>query len=76
MVDAAQRMRRLRDRRRSGIRVLPVEVSIDTVEILVELGYIDVEQTQDVQRVKEALARFIEETAQAVTRNGVTLDLW
>jgi hypothetical protein len=69
-------MRRLRDRRRSGIRVLPVEVSIDTVEILVELGYIDREQAQDVHQVREALARFIEDTAQAVTRNKTTLDVW
>ena len=43
----AERMRRLRERREVGIRVLPVEVCIDTVEALVELDYLAPEDVGD-----------------------------
>lgn len=69
-------MRRLRDRREAGIRVLPVEVQIDTVETLIELDYLDVEHASDLEAVATSLARFIEDCTDSVTRNAITLDAW
>lgn len=76
MTSTAERMKKLRERRSSGIRVLPIEVQIETVETLVELDYLEVEDAHDFERVAEALARFINDTTDAVTGNGITLDAW
>lgn len=75
-MSGADRMRTMRDRRVAGIRVLPIEVQIETVETLVELDYIEVEEAYDPSSVAEALGRFIEDTASAVTCHGITLDSW
>ncbi|MCP5165583.1 MAG: hypothetical protein H6988_13005 [Pseudomonadales bacterium] len=72
----AERMRRLRERREVGIRVLPVEVCIDTVEALVELDYLAPEDVGDLARVAGAVARFIADATDSVTCNAITLDAW
>jgi hypothetical protein len=74
--DAALRMRKSRQRRREGVRVLRVEVGIDTVEALLELDYLCVEDIQDFSAVAEALSNFIESTTDAVACNGITLNDW
>jgi hypothetical protein len=73
---AALRMRKSRQRRREGVRVLRVEVGIDTVEALLELDYLRVEDIQDFSAVAEALSNFIESTTDAVACNGITLSDW
>lgn len=72
----AERMKKLRERRHLGIRVLPVEVCIDTVEVLIELDYLAVEDAGHLDRIADALAKFIEDVAQSVTCNEITLDAW
>ncbi|MAL94059.1 MAG: hypothetical protein CME40_03115 [Haliea sp.] len=76
MTTAAERMRKLRERRVAGIRVLPIEVQIDTVETLIELNYLAVEEAHDLERTAKALARFIEDAAGSVTSHAITLDAW
>lgn len=73
---AAARMRKSRERRKDGYRVLRVEVHIDVVETLIELGYLDVSKLRDLDSVAMALARFIETVSSEVTCNAVTLDSW
>ena len=72
--NAAQRMRRLRYRRALGIRVLPVEVSIDVVEVLVEHGYLEPDDWRDTEKVAEAASQLLEQTAEQVTRHGVIIE--
>lgn len=76
MQKPAERMRKLRERRQSGIRVLPIEVQIDTVETLIELDYLNVDDVFDLDRVAAALARFVEDSISTVTCNEITLDAW
>lgn len=74
--NAAERMRRSRERRRDGVRSLRVEVHIDTVEMLVETDYLSVEDVGNFDAVSDALARFIGDSTDAVTCNEITLDGW
>lgn len=76
MTDPATRMRKSRERKRAGFRVLRVEVCIDTVEALIELDYLEVGSEHDFDAVSAALARFIEDTTDTVTCNAITLDAW
>lgn len=76
MGDAADRMRRLRARRREGVRVLPVEIGIEVVETLLEIDYLQVEDVGDLTAVATAVARFVEDMTESVTRHEITLDTW
>ena len=53
---AAERQRRHRDRRRAGIFVVPVEVTGEMVEALVERGDLDEPNSSDLDCVGEAIA--------------------
>lgn len=75
-MNAATRMRKSRARKVLGLRVLRVEVSIDTVEALVNLDYLSVESVNNLEAVASALADFIEDSTGAVACNGVTLNSW
>jgi hypothetical protein len=74
--DAAERVRKMRERRKEGIRVLRVEVQIETVETLVEHDYLSVEDTRNLDAVQAALSQFINDYASAVTSNSILLDTW
>lgn len=76
MTASAERMRRLRERRSEGIRVLPVEVSIDTAEVLIELSYLDPTDVRDMKKVSAAAAQFVADMTDAVTRNEIVLSDW
>lgn len=76
MTSPAERMRKLRERRGAGIRILPIEVQIDTVEVLIELDYLAVEDAHNLDQAARALARFIEDATSSVTCNAITLDAW
>lgn len=76
MSTPAERMRKLRERREAGIRVLPVQISIETVEALVELDYLKVEDAHDFHQISDALARFLEDATDSVTCHSITLDAW
>ncbi|MBA6412382.1 hypothetical protein H2508_04580 [Parahaliea sp. F7430] len=69
-------MRKLRERRAEGIRVLQVEVGIETAEMLIETDYLSVDQAHDYVQVSRALARFIEDATESVTSHSITLDAW
>lgn len=56
--------------------MLPVEVSIDTVEVLVEMDYISPDDFGDHDLVAKATARFLSDMAEAVTCHEITLDSW
>jgi len=53
-----------------------VEVNIDVVEVLLELNYLDVVDVHDLTAVASAVTRFVEDSAGAVTCNGITLNSW
>lgn len=76
MTDPATRMRKSRERKRAGRRVLRVEVYLDTVETLIELDYLEPGRERDYEAVSAALARFIEDTTDSVTSNAITLSEW
>lgn len=75
-MSAADRMRKTRERKALGLRVLRVEVSLDTVETLIELDYLSVENVHDLGAVSNALANYIDDSVQAVACNGITLNSW
>ncbi len=75
-MNSATRMRKLRARRALGLRVLRVEVNIDTVETLIELDYLSVESVHNLDAVASALSNFIEDSTEAVTGHGITLNSW
>tara|TARA_R100000005_G_scaffold75323_1_gene42510 strand:- start:6543 stop:6773 length:231 start_codon:yes stop_codon:yes gene_type:complete len=76
MTSPAERMKKLRERRSAGIRVMAVEVQIDTVEALIELDYLSVEDAHDLGEAAKALTRFIEDATSSVTSNAITLNAW
>ncbi len=53
---AAVRMRRYRDRRRSGARCFHGDVPGDVVDILIEKGWLDANEATDPQRLGEVVA--------------------
>lgn len=58
---AAERMRRLRERRHAGLRVLPIEVSLDElVERLVARGDLAPDDADNVDEIGRAVAEIVE----------------
>jgi hypothetical protein len=55
----ALRMRRSRERRRSGVRIIPLEVKDSGIEILVRKGYLRPEQHNDAEAIKRALGKVL-----------------
>ena len=76
MSSSAERMKRTRYRRAMGIRVVPIEVSVDAAEVLVEMEYIAPNEVRDGEKLAAALSRFVEDQSEGVARHGVTLDCW
>ncbi len=66
-IPAKERQRRFRDRRRRGVFVVPVEVTGEIVEALVDQGALDEAGARDLDSVGEAIA--------AAARRGLRLDL-
>ena len=62
---AAARMRRLRERRVRGCRVVQVEVDIDSLESLERLGLVGPEEADDPGALAFALAMLLEEAIES-----------
>ena len=62
---AAERMRRLRERRARGARVVAVEVDVDLLEILDQLWLVDPDETGDPSALSFALLMLLSEAAEA-----------
>jgi hypothetical protein len=58
--NAAERMRRTRGRRRDGFRCVGVEIHVDEVERLIELGLLEAEHRHDPEAIAEALYKVLE----------------
>jgi len=56
----AERARRYRERQKCGIRVVPVELDIDTLENLIARGRLDAECATDERLLAESLALLLE----------------
>jgi hypothetical protein len=72
----ADRMRKHRERRREGLKMFSIPVSIDVAEVLIERGYLEVIDVHDKSKVAEALGKFLSDVCDSVTRNEITLDGW
>jgi hypothetical protein len=59
---AAERMRRHRQRRRNGLRCLPVEISETDIEGLTRLGLLPAEMRNDLSAVVSALYKHLDHT--------------
>jgi hypothetical protein len=57
---AAARMRRVRQRRRSGLRFLTIELRKSEITALIRSGYLRSDQTADNEAIKTALYSFFE----------------
>jgi hypothetical protein len=55
----ARRMRRCRERRRNGIRIIPIEVKDSGIDILAAKGYLRPEERNDPEAIKRALGRLL-----------------
>ena len=75
MANAAERMKRLRERRARGVRVIPVEVDSDLLETLEQLGLVDPDETDDPGALSFALAMLLEEAAEARRRRTEVFSL-
>ncbi len=62
---AAGRMRRLRERRARGARVVAVEVDVDLLENLVRLGLVDRDEVDDPAALAFALYMLLEEAVES-----------
>lgn len=62
---AAQRMRRLRERRSRGVQMVQIEIDGDLLAALGELGLIDPDEAADSEALAFALAMLLEEAAEA-----------
>jgi hypothetical protein len=70
----AERHKRTRLRRKLGLTVVPVEVSGDMIELLIERGLLARDASDNAQRVGEAITRMLDQTtraAAAVFKPGV-----
>ena len=65
--DAAERMRRHRQRRRNGLRCLPVEISETDIEGLTRLGLLPAEMCNDMNAVISALYKHLDRTLGATS---------
>ena len=73
---AAERKRRSRERRKSGYRSLSVDVYVGVVETMIEMDYLQVTEVRDLLAVSSALTKFIEDYAESVTSDQITLNDW
>ena len=55
----ALRMRRSRERRRNGVRIIPLEVKDSGIEILVRKGYLRPEQRNNPEAIRHALGKVL-----------------
>ena len=62
---AAARARRYRERRLRGARIVPVEIDVELLEALSELGLIDPDDADDPVALSFALSMLIAETVEA-----------
>ncbi len=62
---AARRMRRLRERRARGARVVLVEVDVDLMEVLNDLGLVASDEADDPGALSFALSMLLAEAAEA-----------
>jgi hypothetical protein len=70
-MSARERMRRYRERLRSGVRLIPLEVDdLKLGEMLAATGDIDPRQDDDREKLKEGLESLLERLHRAVTRNS------
>lgn len=67
-MSAAERMRRARERRRSGLLVAQVEVTFDMVDELIERGKLSAWDAQDPQAIGAAIASLLRVTLAESTR--------
>jgi hypothetical protein len=58
---AAERMRRSRERKRKGRRLLPAEIRKSEVAALVKRGYLQQAQAEDNNEVLRALYKFLDQ---------------
>lgn len=68
---AAERQRRRRERRAAGVCVVPVETDVDTIESLVQRGWLAREDATDQSKVALALSMLLEAFLET---SGVTRD--
>jgi hypothetical protein len=59
---AAQRMRRHRQRRRDGMRCLMVELRATEIDVLIRMGLLTAETSNDANAVREALYSHLDQT--------------
>jgi hypothetical protein len=52
-------MRRSRQQRRNGIRIIPIEVKDSEIEILARKGYLRPEERDDPEAIKHALGKIL-----------------
>jgi len=57
----AVRVRRSRERKRNGLKFVPVEVRASEREALIRLRYLDQNDSEDAAKIAEALYRFFED---------------
>ena len=60
--NAAERMRRHRQRRRNGLRCLPIEISETEIEGLTRLGLLPAEMRNDPSTIISALYKHLDRT--------------
>ena len=62
---AAERMRRLRERRARGVQMIQIEIDVDLLATLGELGLIDPDNATDPDALAFALTMLLEEATEA-----------
>jgi hypothetical protein len=55
----AIRMRRSRERRRNGVRIIPIEVKDSGIEILASKGYLRPEERDNPEAIRRALGKIL-----------------
>jgi hypothetical protein len=55
----ALRMQRCRERRRNGIRIVPIEVKDSGIEILARKGYLRPEERDNPEAIKRSLGKIL-----------------
>jgi hypothetical protein len=55
----ALRMRQSRERRRNGVRIIPIEVKYSVIEILVRKGYLGSQQRNDPEEIRHTLGKVL-----------------
>ena len=69
MTPAAERMRRLRERRARGARVVAVEIDVDLLAAFDELGLVDPDDPDDPGALAFALLMLLEEAVESRKKN-------